>query len=432
MGAAIDKLREAAEEVALTRVYIPPHKRVVLGKVQDVDGHWRQMNTRRAFSKIMKKLSKDDLDSADPVDVVGAAHYAKEVRNEPTTMMSHDEARRYLTSNRSKLIAAENARKALQPHRRILHALRSQEYEHAHGAVATAIAIKAVGEPEDLERRERYLQVSEETGLLHDITHALGGIFSSPGVEHAEEATESVDVAASILGSEVVRNVAESATEIADMVMNMLSRYEDEDKLVKLARVYVPPHIRQTSSGTTKVDGYWRNDPNIGKDTPLPVAARKESSAVGTLGALELAKTGGFSLQKNGHEPTKGFMVSFSGSEEKLKASELSEKKIADYVERHRSKLSKPNTFFGGWLDESTSTVYLDISYNETNRQKAIQMAEENQQLAIFDVEKGEVIDTSKVVAASRKNPRLKRIFLPKNDPAEAARLLQESLDAKK
>ncbi len=99
---------------------------------------------------------------------------------------------------------------------------------------------------------------------------------------------------------------------------------------------------------------------------------------------------GGFSINANGDTPKSGFMVSVKD----LYKIDL------DYIEQNEvdfasDMASEINGYIGGWLDtqsDSPFNFYMDISINIQDKEKAIEIARKNNQLAIFDVENCETI----------------------------------------
>ena len=68
----------------------------------------------------------------------------------------------------------------------------------------------------------------------------------------------------------------------------------------------------------------------------------------------------------------------------------MTKEDILGYATNNGETLSQPNVYLGGWLDEGIG--YLDISTNVRNLQEAIELAMASDQLAIWDIVKGESI----------------------------------------
>lgn len=96
----------------------------------------------------------------------------------------------------------------------------------------------------------------------------------------------------------------------------------------------------------------------------------------------------GFSLSLWGEIPQTGYMVSFKGFEEIFENPTIED--VVDYVKENANYLYLlPNAFVGGWLDADSGKYYLDISQNIQDKAKALQVAAERKQLAIYDVANG-------------------------------------------
>ncbi len=75
----------------------------------------------------------------------------------------------------------------------------------------------------------------------------------------------------------------------------------------------------------------------------------------------------------------------------------LAEITLGDVLEfqlRYASTLELPGRIFGGWRDPSDGRIYLDVSILVEDRDKALELAREFDQLAIFDFATGESIPT--------------------------------------
>jgi hypothetical protein len=113
-------------------------------------------------------------------------------------------------------------------------------------------------------------------------------------------------------------------------------------------------------------------------------------------------KSGGFTYNpvrwKDREPPKNGFALSVRKDTEKVvdlsaKRDEL-RKQLKQYIHEHRADIKAQGNFLGGWIDNGK--LYLDISKVVGERQKAIELAQKADQLAIFDLGKGETIDVKK------------------------------------
>ena len=100
-------------------------------------------------------------------------------------------------------------------------------------------------------------------------------------------------------------------------------------------------------------------------------------------------KNGGASYNLKGKSPSKGFMVADFGTEEKIPVKEFTKERIHKYILNHRKQLK--GKCFGTWLNDGY--VYLDISKNIHDKEKAMIQGKQNKQLAIFDLSSFESIN---------------------------------------
>jgi predicted methyltransferase len=111
-----------------------------------------------------------------------------------------------------------------------------------------------------------------------------------------------------------------------------------------------------------------------------------------------VSKEGGFSIRIGaGVAPTKGYMVSTYKDREliiDLKDRNQAINSIFKYLKENSSLLKKKGHFLGGWMDEGQ--LYLDVSRNVMSQSKAVSLAEENGQLAIWDVKNSQEIPVLK------------------------------------
>jgi hypothetical protein len=63
---------------------------------------------------------------------------------------------------------------------------------------------------------------------------------------------------------------------------------------------------------------------------------------------------------------------------------EALERDIVSYVDEHFVLLSSPTIYLGGWVNEDK--VYLDLSLNIDDKKEAMSVANNNNQVAIFDL----------------------------------------------
>ncbi len=87
-----------------------------------------------------------------------------------------------------------------------------------------------------------------------------------------------------------------------------------------------------------------------------------------------------------------GFAVSiFKDREIKLPIADLSTQIIKNYCLENSDLFADKDNFLGAWVE--AGLVYLDISKLETSKQRALKLAKDNGQLAIFDLTNLETIN---------------------------------------
>ena len=98
-------------------------------------------------------------------------------------------------------------------------------------------------------------------------------------------------------------------------------------------------------------------------------------------------KDGGLTIKPfTGEKPSGGYMVALQGYELQVPVAEFFTGVVADYLGEHAQKLmNNPALCLGTWVNEGT--VYLDLSENIPNREQALELGKERNQLAIFNLE---------------------------------------------
>ncbi len=117
---------------------------------------------------------------------------------------------------------------------------------------------------------------------------------------------------------------------------------------------------------------------------------------------LHFVKTGGVSYNTDTHEinPTTGYMVGLDKSLEQMYPIPKNEQEfndtVKDFVIRkvnaaHRAFYNHPNLFFGFWINKGI--LYVDMVENIQDRNEAIRLGKEREQLAIWDCVEDKSID---------------------------------------
>ena len=113
------------------------------------------------------------------------------------------------------------------------------------------------------------------------------------------------------------------------------------------------------------------------------------------------SRGGGISIHvKSGREPKAGYMVAVYGDRSrKLSITETRDPRrreaaIKDFMEKNKDVLADKNNYLGTWYDTETRNVYLDISRNFKDKNKAMSFASKHNEIAIWDVKNGTDIST--------------------------------------
>ena len=117
-----------------------------------------------------------------------------------------------------------------------------------------------------------------------------------------------------------------------------------------------------------------------------------------------IKKDGGFTYQPaNGTSPKSGFAVAvFPESEVSFPASDLDLHDLVEYMQDNLKAFEGDDkVHFGGWFNKKSESnpngddkIYLDMSMVFDSQEEAIEMAKSKGQLGIFDLAKGETIET--------------------------------------
>lgn len=101
---------------------------------------------------------------------------------------------------------------------------------------------------------------------------------------------------------------------------------------------------------------------------------------------------GGFSVDPHtGADVTGGYAVSTLPGEGVV-LGRVAPGDLIEYVTRHADALAREGSVFGGWKDPADGRVYLDVSTLVSNRDRALALAREHDQLAVFDFAAGQSV----------------------------------------
>lgn len=105
---------------------------------------------------------------------------------------------------------------------------------------------------------------------------------------------------------------------------------------------------------------------------------------------------GGFTVNpRNGKDVNTGFAVAIYPERSKEIPHEIVNKDtIHQYVSDNKDLLRQDGNMVGGWHDPDSGNVWLDVSRVTGNKQEAIDLAKQHNQIAIFDLGSGNSINT--------------------------------------
>lgn len=103
---------------------------------------------------------------------------------------------------------------------------------------------------------------------------------------------------------------------------------------------------------------------------------------------IDRARSGGFTVSPlTGEVPTSGFAVAVSGYEAHISLSKLTPRWVAEHRARAWSQFADfPGARWGGWFDEQSGEVFLDVSIVVDSRDEAIRLGREYGQIAVADL----------------------------------------------
>jgi hypothetical protein len=103
-------------------------------------------------------------------------------------------------------------------------------------------------------------------------------------------------------------------------------------------------------------------------------------------GLTKQGLAGGFTINAfSGHVPKVGWLVSTVGHEKSWSPGEFRAAYIDQYVKDHGAELRMPGHFLGGWHDDETDRMFLDVSDLTTS--EAMQRGVDRNQRSIYNIE---------------------------------------------
>lgn len=123
-----------------------------------------------------------------------------------------------------------------------------------------------------------------------------------------------------------------------------------------------------------------------------------------TITSLYFFAGGGFTVSPVTNQfPQKGYVVALDGFSHIISAAdffsgpsgeEAGRLIMKEYLAEHAKQFLKPHIFFGGWHDTERDLIFLDLSEVIQDLDEAIRIAKERDQIAIYDLSTGTVIQT--------------------------------------
>jgi hypothetical protein len=156
---------------------------------------------------------------------------------------------------------------------------------------------------------------------------------------------------------------------------------------------------------------------------------------------FEKAKSGGFTARfPTGIEPVSGYSVStYPDRSLVIPFAEFRAGDLALYVKKNSDLLTKPHHHLGAWREvgPDVDRVWLDVSIVEDGAEEAFKVAREADQIAIYDLSLGEVLEAGgtggRSTRAATRKARLERWTMPEGIPdAEMLRIFFASLKTRR
>jgi hypothetical protein len=131
---------------------------------------------------------------------------------------------------------------------------------------------------------------------------------------------------------------------------------------------------------------------------PVPVAHKIVVSE--TIADEHNEKGGSTINQRTGRVVTEGFPVGI-GEEEVLNTKDITPEIINKFTQDHAEALNKPDRQIGTWYDETEGKTYLDVVEVAKTEERAIELGEEHNELAVYNLGTGETIQIRKPISAT-------------------------------
>lgn len=137
-------------------------------------------------------------------------------------------------------------------------------------------------------------------------------------------------------------------------------------------------------------EGQWSNGGGVG-------LLSKASAHIGTIVAKTRSDGGSSTNVVTGKSPESGFMVAQKDGGIILSADDFYGENGESYLDEYVKsfpEFQNSDIYLGTWHDAESGKVFLDVAHNVQDRQEAIALAQENDQIAIWDVSNSKEVNT--------------------------------------
>jgi hypothetical protein len=151
-------------------------------------------------------------------------------------------------------------------------------------------------------------------------------------------------------------------------------------------------------SGSVHTMGYV--NPSVRKSTKVGAGGKQQEFDGGSGRYMSAAAVkdmldsqGGFTVDpRNGKQPKEGFAVAVQEENSLIMHDDsFSDAEVDSWMKQH---IDQPSFHVGGWHDKENGKYVLDVVHVEPDQEKAIQLAQEHDQVAIYDLKQGKEIQT--------------------------------------
>lgn len=235
--------------------------------------------------------------------------------------------------------------------------------------------------------------------LLLDEDEPEGAVDTLPEMDLEDVLLLDEDEEATDVATETSDVAEETAEVVPEMDMEDILLLDEEEPVEPPTE---PPTDTPTPGEVTQPSLFNAQD-DFEERLVTPEGRQAREARAGTAATPESAyeqtiapgSTGGtFPIFPDQEPPTSGFMVSTMPEKEQTVGRDgFSPESIRAYMDSHIDDSVSRDNYLGTWFNEADNNYYLDISQNVPDRDEAMRLAREHGQLAIYDVNSGEVIN---------------------------------------